>query len=201
MAYPIVVHAAIILEHPAVGLGALLVLLLAYIFVGHSAKESGKQSVGWGTAVGVSIVVGLVIIATNWDPTVALFLPPIAINLLLLVVFARTLLPGNEPLITQLSRLERGENPPELVSYTRRLTWVWTTFFIALVIESVLLPAYASIEVWSLFTNILNYLFIVVLFVGEYFYRIVRYGKLDHTPPLQLIISIARRGIAALVRP
>ena len=201
MAYPVVAHAAIMLQHPAVGLGALLALILAYVFVGHPAKESGKRSPGWGTLVGIGIVVGLVIIAANRNSTFALFLPPIAINLLLLVVFAKTLLPGNEPLITQLCRLERGEIPPELVSYTRRLTWVWTTFFTALVIESVLLPAYASIEVWSLFTNILNYLFIVALFVGEYFYRIVHYGKLDHTPPLQLIISIARRGIASLVRP
>ena len=183
------------------GLGALLALILAYIFVGHPAKGGGKRSAGWEIAVGISIVIGLAAVAINRDPAFALFLPPIAINLLLLVVFAKTLLPGNEPLITQLSRLERGENPPELVSYTRRLTWVWTIFFTALVIESILLPVYASIEVWSLFTNILNYLFIAVLFVGEYFYRIIRYGKLDHTPPLQLAINIARWGIASLVRP
>ncbi len=183
------------------GLGALLVLIPAYIFVGHPAKESGKRSAGWEIAIGVSIVIGLVAVAINRDPAFALFLPPIAINLLLLVIFAKTLLPGNEPLITQLSRLERGEIPPELVSYTRRLTWVWSIFFGALVIESVLLPVYASIEIWSLFTNILNYLFIAVLFFGEYFYRVVRYGRFDHTPPLQLAINIARRGIASLVRP
>ncbi|MEE8262818.1 MAG: hypothetical protein V3R83_10185, partial [Gammaproteobacteria bacterium] len=53
---------------------------------------------------------------------------------------------------------------------------------------------YAPIEVWSLFTNILNYVYVAVLFVGEYIYGTLRFREYVHTPPLRQVFNIARRG-------
>ena len=67
-----------------------------------------------------------------------------------------------------------------------------------MMLEAVLLAAYASLEVWSLITNILNYVFIATLFVGEYIYRIVRFRKYHYRQPLRLALDMARRGINPL---
>jgi len=198
--YPLAVHSAVILKHPAVGFGVLLVIVLTHTLVGAWNKDRSRQSAVWGTLAGISLVAGLAAVAVRWNPTFALFLPPVLINLSLLALFGRTLLPGREPLISRLSRLERGELPPELIVYTRRLTWIWTVSFAALALESVLLAAYTTLEVWSLFTNILNYAFIATLFVAEHVYRIIRFGKDEYVSPLRLVRNIARRGIGSLVR-
>ena len=46
-----------------------------------------------------------------------------------------------------------------------------------LVLETILLALFASVETWSLFCNILNYVFIGLCFIIEYSYRIYRFGR------------------------
>lgn len=76
---------------------------------------------------------------------------------------------------------------------------MWTAFFAGITIESVLLAAYVSLETWSLFTNILNYIFIAMLFVGDYLCRIMYFRKYGQTPIWRLVLNIARRGISPFV--
>jgi uncharacterized membrane protein len=190
-----------VLKHPVAGFGALLVVVLAQLVARQSGNNQNDTQTVWGTLLGISVLAGLLAIALHWGPTYALFLPPIAVNMFLLVVFGTTLRPGREPIIARLSRLIRGELPWDLRAYTRRLTWLWTVVFAGLVLESVLLAVYAPLEVWSLFTNILNYVFLAVLFVGEYIYRVLRFRKYTHTSPLRLVIMLARQGFRPLLRP
>jgi uncharacterized membrane protein len=56
---------------------------------------------------------------------------PLAGNLLLAWHFGATLRPGHEPLITRYTRAEQGGVAPGMAGYTRRLTWLWTWFFLA----------------------------------------------------------------------
>ncbi len=200
MGYPLAVHAAVVLKLPLVGFSVLLAVIVLHLSVWALGRGQNNQRTPWAVWLGMSVVVGLITVAVRWDPTYALFLPPVLINLLLLVVFARSLLPGCEPLITRVARLERDRLPPALINYTRRLTWVWTAFFAAMMLESVLLAAYTSLEVWSLFTNILNYVFVAALFVGEYIYRGIRFRGYRHTPPLRLALNMAQRGLKPLLR-
>ncbi|MFQ5935229.1 MAG: hypothetical protein ACE5LB_02310 [Acidiferrobacterales bacterium] len=188
------------LRNPSVGFGVLLAVVVIYFLVGAWGTKEASQSALRDALLGVGVVGGLIAVAAQWGPAYALFLPPVLINLSLLVLFGKSLLPGREPLIARLSRLELGKHPHELAVYARQVTWLWTAFFAAITIESVLLAAYAPLETWSLFTNILNYVFVAMLFIGEYIYRVMRFRKYTHTPPLRLVVNIARRGISSLVR-
>jgi uncharacterized membrane protein len=58
---------------------------------------------------------------------------PLAGNLLLAWHFGVTLRAGREPLIARYTRAEHGALPPRLARYTRRLTWLWTLFFLGFV--------------------------------------------------------------------
>ena len=64
-------------------------------------------------------------------PLVASAVPHAMAYLTLLVVFAASLQPGREAIVTILARKARGALSGEIVRYTRRVTWAWCWFFVA----------------------------------------------------------------------
>ena len=55
-------------------------------------------------------------------------LPPVLVNAYLLTLFARSVLPGQEALITRFRRLSEQPMTEEIRHYTRQLTVLWVTF-------------------------------------------------------------------------
>ena len=118
----------------------------------------------------------------------------------LFFIFFKSLLPGHTPIISYISKLERGFMTEELARYTRGLTWVWAMVSLGLLLEAALLAAFAPLEIWSLFTNILNYIFVAALFFGEYIFRLYHLRHLQHKSPIRVMLSLARRGIVGITR-
>jgi uncharacterized membrane protein len=117
--------------------------------------------------------------------------PPILIPLALAWVFGRTLAGNGTPLVSRFAEFEQGGAlTPELARYTRRLTWVWTLFLIALAAVSAWLAAGTDREAWSWFTNFASYLLIGALFSGEYAWRRIRFRNYRHDSPLKLASRI-----------
>ena len=108
-----------------------------------------------------------------------------AANLIVLWYFSRTLRSGKEALITRLARRVHGFLPPEMEAYTRRVTLAWCAFFAAQVAVSMLLLAFAPLQIWSMFVNLISVPLIAVMFAGEYLYRRVHF-------PNHPRVSIAR---------
>ena len=85
---------------------------------------------GTGAGGGALVVLALAAVASASSGNSALlFLPPLRVNLGLAWlsrahVGARTC----EALITRFARLEHAAPAPQILAYTRRLTWVWTVF-------------------------------------------------------------------------
>ena len=107
-----------------------------------------------------------------WGLAAAYGIPHAAIYLFLLWLFGHTLLPQQEPLITRLARRVHGVMPPDLQTYTRRLTAAWCGFFAAQLAISALLFEFGSPVSWSLFINLMNFPLLVLMFGAEYLYRI-----------------------------
>ncbi len=121
-----------------------------------------------------------------------LLLPPVLINLTLALVFGSTLLPGATPLITQFSRIMKGTLDAKALRYTRRVTIAWVIFFCVMVLESVLLALYASPMVWSIFTNFLNYLFLLLFFLLEYILRVRLFPEQEHPGFIPFLRSLTK---------
>ena len=119
-----------------------------------------------------------------------LFLPPIVINLALAWLFGRTLVQGRVPLIARFALIEQGTLSPELQAYTRMLTWLWTLLFIAAAAISAGLALSGDRDAWSMFTNLINYLLVAGLFLGEFVYRRLRFRNYRHHSPLQLLRNV-----------
>jgi uncharacterized membrane protein len=109
------------------------------------------------------------------------------LNLFLLWLFGRTLLPGKEPLISQISRHINGQLLPEVAIYTRYVTIAWCIFFGLEVVVSLSLYAFAPRAAWSFFINVLNLPLLILMFVGEKTYRTVRF---PHHPKTSIMKAI-----------
>jgi uncharacterized membrane protein len=119
-------------------------------------------------------------------------LPHAAIYVFLLWLFGRTLRPGREALITAVARRFHGSIPRFIEAYTRRLTIAWCVFFAAQLVLSALLLAFASLDTWSLFVNVLNLPLLAAMFAGDYAYRVLRFPGYPHASIVQSIQAFAR---------
>ena len=120
-----------------------------------------------------------------------LLLPPVLLNGFMAWVFGRTLRHGAMPLIERAARAMRGPGAvlgDEVVAYARGVTQAWTGLFVVLAVVNLVLALLARpaglllvagfdpavsvpLSAWSLFANVLNYLFIAALFAIEFLVR------------------------------
>ncbi len=106
--------------------------------------------------------------------------PNILVNGSLFLFFARTLFEPKTALITQLALRVHGTLPPPISTYTRVLTYVWSTFFLLSVAVSLGLYFFVSFQAWSLFTNVYALPIMLALFALEYLYRRLRFPWFEH---------------------
>ena len=182
LAYPATAHFA----RPATAV-ALLATLVAYI----AASILIRHPARWLVPPLAAGVVLFVAPQADW----LLYLPPIAINLALCWLFGRTLVHGRVPLIARFALMEQGTLTEELAAYTRRLTWLWTLLFAGAALASLLLALSGNRDAWSLFTNLVNYLLVAALFLGEFAYRRLRYRNYRHQSPLELLRNVRKTNL------
>ncbi len=191
ISWPVLLHVASVSGHagwlPAI---TLLTTLAAVALLSASAGTPGAVICGVAIAC---LLVALMLVA----PSALVFGPPVAINAALGIVFALSLRRGREPLISIFARLEQGTLTPELVRYTRRLTWLWTLLLFGLAAGAALLAAYASLATWSWFVNCATYVAIACLFVGEYLFRRMRFPGYAHASLITLVRNV-RAGMPSL---
>lgn len=190
-AWPLALHGALLLGAPHwvpyVTAGALSVAAALWAVAARSARALAL-------ALGVA---SLSVTAARLLPQVLLYAPPILIDTALALVFAASLRPLREPVITRFARMEHPTLPAELTIYTRRLTLAWATLFAAMAIVALWLALRGSLEAWSAFTNLVSYLLVAALFAGEHAYRRWRYRHLRHATLLELLRNVRDAGLFA----
>ncbi|MBA1147729.1 hypothetical protein H0Z60_11760 [Ectothiorhodospiraceae bacterium WFHF3C12] len=171
VAYPLWVHLSVSIGHPMWGATALPVFYLAQRLLAVGGLRLG--AVDWSVlaVLGAAVAVGLA-----YGRHTLIYMPPVAITAMIFLTFARSLVGEGPALATRFARA-MGETTPEVERYTHRLTWVWTILLGAIVVETVLLPFLVSDEVWSLFCNVLNYVFIGAFMSAEFVYRKIRFRR------------------------
>jgi uncharacterized membrane protein len=190
--YPLIVHLLIKLDVPWLAVAGLIVTSLVYLFLVLGLQRDTGAHRAWLALYVLFTVLGTVNLLT--DTHYALFFPPLLINLTIAAVFGATLRPGGTPLVEQMMRFEyEGQPPPAaLKDFARHLTWIWTLYLAGVALGSVVLALTARLEVWSLFTNILNYVFAVILLFAQYLYRFLRYRQYGVFMPWDTLRGMAR---------
>lgn len=198
VAFATLAHAAIIEGVPPT-VGALLSLVPLAGLALWAARHSRHRD-----AVVAAMVLGAVGLWLSWAqlerhfPSL-FFLEHAGANLVLGVVFGRTLAAGREPLCTRFARLIHGSLPAEVERYTRRVTLAWTVFFALLFSLSCALYLGRLLAAWSLLANILSPLLIVAMFVVEYAIRLRALPHWERVGILGGVQAFSRHFAAARV--
>jgi uncharacterized membrane protein len=103
---------------------------------------------------------------------------PVLVNAALLAGFAYSLTTPMSA-VERMARLRGDDFPPVAQAYMRKVTQVWCGFFVfngALALATAL---WASEAVWSLYTGVISYVLMAVLFGAEYLVRL-RFKRLHH---------------------
>jgi uncharacterized membrane protein len=118
----------------------------------------------------------------------------VAIHVLLGFVFGLTLVGGRESLVTALARRVHGTMTPAMVVYSRRVTVVWTCYFVAMALLSLALYGLAPFATWAAFANLATPLAMIALFVGEYLLRYRLHPEFERATLSQALNAYADRG-------
>lgn len=140
------------------------VLLLA----GFARFSSGQFSQATRWWVGGTML--LVLLAVWANAMFPLKLYPVIVNATLLGVFAYSLIVPPSA-IERIARMRDPHLPAPATGYTRRVTQVWCVFFAVNGAIALYTALYASSALWSLYNGLLAYIFIGLLFAGEYCVR------------------------------
>jgi uncharacterized membrane protein len=112
----------------------------------------------------------------------------VGINGFLAVWFGSTLRVGAQPLISRLAARVHRLTPAKVI-YTRHVTLAWALFFVAIVMVSVLLYAFASFEAWAFYANVGTPIAVGAMFAIEYLLRYRLHPEFERTTLSQAIRS------------
>jgi uncharacterized membrane protein len=120
----------------------------------------------------------------------------VAIHAFLALLFALTLRPGQEPLVTALARRVHGVLIPAMRAYSRKVTIAWSVYFVLMAAISVGLFLAAPFAAWAVFANLLTPLALLLMFVGEFLLRYRLHPEFERATFTAAMSAYARRGAA-----
>lgn len=177
LAYPLIAHGMIINGIPDVAVILLVSFGLFSITISliRGAKQKPDQ---------VKIIIYIVIICwgvLNFlsDDTHVLYVPSVTINFLISVFIAASLRDGTMSLMERVIRMSAVEELPALVVREARvLTMIWVAFFFIMAVISLVLAVWADLATWSLFANVLYFIFLGLVILLMHSYQHFRYRRL-----------------------
>lgn len=180
--YQFLIHKVSISGHLTAISAALVLIPFVIALTWFTAVELGLRLALAITFILISLGLAAAEIFGPPHPAVVFGMPHLVTNSFLMWFFARTLKSKRVPLVTLMARSVHGSLTPDLEIYTRHVTFAWSLFFGAQVCGSILLFFFASLETWSMFINILGTPLIVLMFLCEYTYRVLRFRNHRSSP-------------------
>lgn len=121
----------------------------------------------------------LLVAAAVWgNALLPLKLYPVLISCAMLATFGYSLV-APPSIVERLARLREPDLPAAAVRYTRRVTQVWCVFFVINGAIALGTALWASEAIWSLYTGVISYLLMGLLFGVEFLFR-ARFKRQHH---------------------
>ena len=195
LAYPVLVHLAVLTGVPALAGAALVALYCGFTW----PALARKRAWAWlGLPLAAAIAAALVLRGAEFY---ALVLPPILLPLAMAAWWAPSLRAGRTPVVTAIARSIRGELSPEHAAYTRAVTALWVGVFAVLALAGAAAALWGSPELWSFTTNFGAPLLIGAVFVAEYAVRRRRLRHEAHPDFLTFMRQVARANVRPGMKP
>jgi uncharacterized membrane protein len=168
LAYPLTVYLCLGRLEPR----WMALLLVAFALV---RLCTSRTAGAWAMAAVALSLAAFAWFGNAWLP---LKLYPVAINALMLVLFAGSLVfPPSA--VERFARLREPDLPPEGVAYTRRVTWAWSLFFVVNGSIALITALWASTAIWTLYNGLIAYCLMALMAGGEWLVRRRVRGRID----------------------
>ncbi|MDB5980295.1 MAG: hypothetical protein JWQ69_1310 [Pseudomonas sp.] len=141
-------------------------LLLGGLWLVRALTSKGRPDTLWmaAIAIGFSVLLGV------FDSPLLLRWYPALISAFLLCLFGTSLVFG-PPMIERMARLSHPEMSDVALRYTRNVTYVWCLFFLGNGLTAAALTLWAPLSWWTLWTGVISYVLMGLLFAGEWLVR------------------------------
>ena len=172
-------------------IGPMLALLAVF------AAKRGQRIVAAIASAGLAALVLQAWRGGGLAPTTLYLAQHVAIHAALAAMFALTLRPGQDPLVSALARrVHGGVLTPPMAAYSRKVTVAWSAYFVAMAAISIGLFAFAPFDAWAIFANLLTPLAMVLMFVGEFVLRYRLHPEFERATLAAAMHAYARRDAA-----
>jgi len=118
---------------------------------------------------------------------------PVLIHTSMFLVFYGSLRTESS-LIERFARLDFPVLPPGVADYCRKVTWVWTGFFVLNILFCTVLAIWADDSTWALYNGAIIYLLLGIMMTSEYIWRRIRYPWLEIPPLKQSMMNMIKNG-------
>lgn len=112
----------------------------------------------------------VVFIAAIWGHSLSLKFYPVMMSYGFLLVFASSLF-SRTTIVERFARLQDPDLSTRAIAYTRKVTWVWSVFFLINGTIAAITAIWASNELWTLYNGFIAYVLIGILAGGEWLIR------------------------------
>ncbi|EIK96918.1 hypothetical protein PMM47T1_09671 [Pseudomonas sp. M47T1] len=141
-------------------------LLLGCLWLGRALTGERRAGNLWMAA----LVLGFCLVLALFDNPHLLRWYPVLISSLLLALFGLSLRHGM-PMAERLARLSEPTLPDVAIAYTRKVTQAWSLFFLGNGLIAAALTLWAPLSWWTLYTGLIAYGLMGLLFAAEWLIR------------------------------
>lgn len=189
VSYPALLHLAYMR-----GSSLLASLALGFLVLGIFYKPLRHRNPRVLTALFITaLILGL---SAYWQVSLLLAkLPALFFPVVLFIVFAGSLMPGREALVTSIGENARGPLSEAMRRYTRFITQLWAGIFLIIIVFTVLAAGMGGDNIWSLLTNIVIYPLVGIVFVGEFYLRKLLFPDHNHPGFIEYLKIVTSAGI------
>jgi len=165
-------------------------LALAALF----AWRRGRRMLALAAAAGAGALVLQASQGAGLPPQTIYVGQHVGVHVLLAFLFGLTLQAGHEPLVTALARRVHGSLTAAMAAYSRKVTFAWTVYFLAMAALSLALFALAPFRAWATFANLVTPFAIVAMFLGEHVLRYRLHPEFERATLAQAMRAYADRS-------
>ena len=146
---------------------AKLLLQILFIILVIRWLSNGSHSERY---VVIATLIGVSFIVLVGGEVLGLKFYPVMMNLGFLVLFSSSLF-SSTSFVERLARIREPDLPPKAIIYTRKVTWVWSGFFLLNGIVATITAVWATDEMWMLYNGMIAYLLMGILATVEWIVR------------------------------
>jgi uncharacterized membrane protein len=141
-------------------------LLLGSLWLARALLGARRPGSVWMATIAIAFCLLLAL----FDSPQLLRWYPVLISAFMLGLFGLSLIVG-PPIIERLARLREPQLPAKAIVYTRQVTIVWCVFFLCNGLLAAALTLWAPLSWWMLYTGLISYGLMGLLFAIEWLIR------------------------------